>query len=227
VLQLFRSRAYRSTEPASASTQDATSAGRPRRQRRRRLVLGTAAVVAVAAAIVAPASPAQALTGWQQIALNGLLGDDAIACGIFIDRLWCRHNDAADFKQVTVFSDWTAVTVGAGHWCALRSAGSLSNDGALYCWGRNAEGQLGLGHTVDQNGPLPAHVGTMRWTSISTGWNDTCGISSQTLYCWGSGENGVLGLGNDANQTRPTRKRSWAPRRCTQVWTRSGGGAGR
>ena len=128
-----------------------------------------------------------------------------IACGIFIDRLWCRHNDTADFKQVTVFTDWTAVTVGAGHWCALRRAGSASNDGALYCWGRNAKGQLGLGHTVDENGPLPAHVGTMRWTSISAGWNNTCGISSQTLYCWGSGENGVLGLGNNASQTRPAR----------------------
>src|SRR5947209_4103680 len=35
-------------------------------------------------------------------------------------------------------SDWQTVTVGASHTCALKA------DGSAYCWGSNANGQLGV-----------------------------------------------------------------------------------
>lgn len=47
---------------------------------------------------------------------------------------------------------WERVDVGEQHACATRS------DGSLYCWGANAEGQLGLGFVSETGVPVPRRV---------------------------------------------------------------------
>jgi alpha-tubulin suppressor-like RCC1 family protein len=40
---------------------------------------------------------------------------------------------------ISAFTDWTALALSEDHSCGLRATG------ALYCWGRNVDGQLGTG----------------------------------------------------------------------------------
>lgn len=87
-----------------------------------------------------------------------------------------------------------AITAGENHTCAL------SNAGEEWCWGNNAEGQLGIGNTDMQL--IPTHVSLMGKDNlaIKAGMRFTCSItSSSTVKCWGENWAGQLG---DGSQTR-------------------------
>jgi alpha-tubulin suppressor-like RCC1 family protein len=89
-------------------------------------------------------------------------------------------------------SAWTEVAAGLNHTCAVRM------DGTLWCWGRNAQGQLGDGTTTTRSDPkqvLPAD--TANWVDVATSGEFTCGLrSTGALFCWGRNDNAQLGLGN-------------------------------
>ncbi|MEP6620556.1 MAG: hypothetical protein ABJE47_14615 [bacterium] len=83
---------------------------------------------------------------------------------------------------------WRSVTVGGGHTCAIRV------NGAVYCWGANASGQLGVGaargvcgrFAAPCEGSPRATAGGISFTQVSAGQRHTCGISeTRALYCWG------------------------------------------
>ncbi|HEX9107080.1 MAG TPA: hypothetical protein VF832_07625, partial [Longimicrobiales bacterium] len=60
----------------------------------------------------------------------------------------------------------------------------LAGDGAAYCWGVNASGQLGVGDTLVHASPV--HVaGGLTFSSLSPGVDHTCGIAGGDSYCWG------------------------------------------
>ncbi|HTR55793.1 MAG TPA: hypothetical protein VMJ10_34190 [Kofleriaceae bacterium] len=68
--------------------------------------------------------------------------------------------------------------LGARHACALDAAG------AIYCWGDNDEGQLGLGMAT----PLaatPTRVGTAAWSALAVGGAHTCALANGIVSCWG------------------------------------------
>ncbi len=91
----------------------------------------------------------------------------------------------------------TMIRSGLGHTLALMS------DGTVRAWGRNSEGQLGLGHTLDQSFPqtIPGLSGV---TSISVGGRHNMALlSNQTVMTWGSNNYGQLGIGNGPNQSTP------------------------
>jgi alpha-tubulin suppressor-like RCC1 family protein len=93
--------------------------------------------------------------------------------------------------------DVAKATNGAGHGCAQMS------NGALYCWGGNAAGQLGTGDT--QPHPLPVKVDMpVAVDRLSAGASFTCvrGVDN-SLWCFGANEHGQLGLGNTTAQTKP------------------------
>ena len=96
--------------------------------------------------------------------------------------------------------DWAAVTLGNWHSCGIR-AGE-----ALYCWGLNYGGELGLGDYV--NRPEPTLLGPADWKQVATGSNHTCGLKgsgdSWSLYCWGSNGYGALGLGATTGTHTPS-----------------------
>lgn len=83
------------------------------------------------------------------------------------------------------------VSVGQGHVCAI------SEQGSLYCWGRNDQGQLGIGGTLEQTRtPLPV-IGDLQYAAISAGQFHSCAVDmSGKLWCWGKNEGGMLGLGS-------------------------------
>lgn len=99
-------------------------------------------------------------------------------------------------------ASWSAITAGAVHTCGI------TIDGTLYCWGRNATGNLGDGTTNDKN--IPTRIGHEKWSEIKTGggtygWH-TCGrkVESGKLYCWGSNGFGQLGNGTKIDKYIPT-----------------------
>jgi alpha-tubulin suppressor-like RCC1 family protein len=93
-----------------------------------------------------------------------------------------------------------SVSAGQGHTCAIDEAG------ALWCWGRNARNELGLGDAADDQLRFPNRVGTdSDWTSVSAGQNHTCGLrASGSVYCWGANGGGQLGTGDRDDRDVPT-----------------------
>jgi DNA-binding beta-propeller fold protein YncE len=102
------------------------------------------------------------------------------------------------FQRVGSLTNWTAISMGYQDYEDDRETCGIAG-GALYCWGANSYGELGLGSgAVGTNYPTPQQVGSAtNWIAISTGGWNTCGIrgSSGTgaLYCWGKNANGEDG----------------------------------
>jgi len=83
-----------------------------------------------------------------------------------------------------------SLAAGANHTCGL------ADDGVLYCWGDNDEGQLGTGDTISRDIPTPV-VGGLTFASVNINEGDdaTCGLTADgDTYCWGDG---VRGAGAD------------------------------
>ncbi len=88
-------------------------------------------------------------------------------------------------------TDWSLVSSGTAHTCALRSTGRA------FCWGNDELLQLGDGDSGSTTGtPSQVAGGRTDWTSISSGAGHTCALrASGRLYCWGQDGLGQLGDG--------------------------------
>ena len=87
-------------------------------------------------------------------------------------------------------SNVARVTAGQRSTCAFTLAG------AMYCWGYNGEGQLGLGNKVTQDSPT-AVPGMSQVLSIEAGHFTTCAIDTESdTYCWGKNSNGTAAIGS-------------------------------
>lgn len=138
-------------------------------------------------------------------------------CAIGLDAsLWCWGSNAegnlgqddggrivGDTPQpiaVAVGRSFAQVSSGQGHTCAIETSG------ALWCWGRNSDGELGLGPGQDGQIRAPRAVAPGRsWRAVSAGQNSSCGIDAEgKLYCWGGNDNAELGLGDLNRRDEPT-----------------------
>ena len=70
-----------------------------------------------------------------------------------------------------------AVSCGGSHCCAI-------DGGDLYCWGRNAEGQIGDGTTMRR--PAPVLVLEGGWEQVEAGDSQTCARRGEEVRCWGT-----------------------------------------
>ncbi len=91
------------------------------------------------------------------------------------------------------------LALGGYHACGLTLSGKA------FCWGSNAQGQLGDG-TFSSSG-VPVEVsGARQWTRILPGRLHTCGVSPEdVLYCWGRNEHGQYGNGTTTESAVPLR----------------------
>jgi alpha-tubulin suppressor-like RCC1 family protein len=92
-------------------------------------------------------------------------------------------------------TDWTSVSAGAGHTCAIRA-------GRVACWGFDGAGQLGDG-TVGSptTDPSPSQIlsGATDWKTVSAGLDHTCATRAGRIACWGGDGTGQLGDGTVGN----------------------------
>jgi alpha-tubulin suppressor-like RCC1 family protein len=109
--------------------------------------------------------------------------------------------------QTTAFS-LESISAGSYHACGITA------QHVAYCWGRNAEGELGNpavtapcpdGGVACSQKPVRV-TGNLAFASISAGNNFTCGITtSGVAYCWGTNAFGQLGNGSQSSSSRPAR----------------------
>ncbi|HEX6274209.1 MAG TPA: hypothetical protein VFZ53_14310, partial [Polyangiaceae bacterium] len=97
--------------------------------------------------------------------------------------------------DVNVGGPARSLSAGPNHTCAVLT------DGALRCWGRNGDFQLGRpGGTVgDDEAPasVPAIEVGEAVLDVATGFAHTCAvITGNRVRCWGNGYAGRLGYGN-------------------------------
>jgi len=126
---------------------------------------------------------------------NGQLGDNTTTLRTTATPVAITNQGA------TTSSVWfSQVVAGQSHTCALR------NDGAVFCWGRNVNGQLGDNSTTQRNVPtqvngLGASSGVV---SLSAGNNHTCALKSDhSVVCWGANDSGQLGDSSITQRTTP------------------------
>jgi alpha-tubulin suppressor-like RCC1 family protein len=114
----------------------------------------------------------------------------------------CGTNDTSSLPTVPTLDEqgadgFAAVTVGRDHTCALDLAGHA------YCWGSDADGQLGhpptaLCDTTPRGAcSLSAEpvASPVAFRQISAGARHTCAVSlTNAAYCWGSNADGALGI---------------------------------
>ena len=138
--------------------------------------------------LCAPAD--RTVTCWG-INVQGQLGD-----GTMLERVGS--------VQVVGLTDVVAIAAGgssswnwSGHTCAIRSGGEV------WCWGANADGQLGDGTT--QARPSPTVVpGITDAVALAAGQGHSCALrTDQTVACWGSNEAGRLGDGTRTRRLTP------------------------
>jgi len=88
--------------------------------------------------------------------------------------------------------------------CGEYATAAILEDGSLWVWGANNNGQLGVGDTNSRSSPtnLPGD-----WKFCQIGYSAACGIKTDgSLWVWGSNQSGLIGLGSGVSQsTAPTR----------------------
>jgi alpha-tubulin suppressor-like RCC1 family protein len=114
-------------------------------------------------------------------------------------------------SAIPISAKFTKIVAGSGATCAIA-------DYKGYCWGYNANGELGTGDTnntaypvaLSTNGAIKANT---TLTDISVGDYGSSGIvniglgcavdNAYNFYCWGSNDYGQLGNGNNAQSLVP------------------------
>eukprot|EP00937_MAST-01D_sp_MAST-1D-sp2_P002200 g2200.t1 len=119
----------------------------------------------------------------------------------------------------------THLACGANHTlCAtagpVRAAGGSGQQGAVYAWGDDDHGELGLGkgQMSTQNSPLPIRTFEEEPFIIECGASH-CAIvtTGDQLYTWGCNSHGQLGHGTIDDETRPRRLTCMCDKRIAEV----------
>ncbi|MBI5495958.1 MAG: hypothetical protein HY904_13115 [Deltaproteobacteria bacterium] len=114
-------------------------------------------------------------------------------------KCWGSFAGGATPTDVTgLTSGVSAITVGAGHACALMTA-----TGGVKCWGNNANGQLGDTSTSFSAAPVDVTGLTSGVTAVEAGANHTCAIVAGDVMCWGANGSGQLGTGGTLEEHQP------------------------
>jgi alpha-tubulin suppressor-like RCC1 family protein len=105
---------------------------------------------------------------------------------------------------------FVAIVAGGGNTCGLTSGGTA------FCWGSNANGELGTNAALGQcsypgvpqafpcsTTPVPV-AGSLDFVTISGGGLHSCGLTaSGAAYCWGYNSDGQLGDGTATDRINP------------------------
>jgi serine/threonine protein kinase/alpha-tubulin suppressor-like RCC1 family protein len=137
-----------------------------------------------------------------------LLEDQTIRCwgSAKFGKLGLGHtNDVGDDEpptsaaKISVGGKALAIEAGKYNTCAILE------DRSLRCWGWNAQGQLGLGHTRDiGDDEVPSSVAPIEMggevMQVSVGRRHSCAVlAGGKVRCWGWNNSGQLGLGHTEN----------------------------
>ena len=84
----------------------------------------------------------------------------------------------------------------------LHSA-ALKEDGSLWLWGRNEDGELGNGSDSDSSTPVKVMTSVKQ---VSLGGNHSAALKKDgSLWLWGNNWAGQLGNGSDSDSSKPVK----------------------
>jgi alpha-tubulin suppressor-like RCC1 family protein len=112
-------------------------------------------------------------------------------------------------KKITVLLLLINITVFGQCYQEIYSGGQYTigkqNDGTLFAWGRNLEGQLGNGTTTGTNTPTQINSAiNNNWDKIDTGLFHVLAVKTDgTLWAWGDNSNGQLGNNSTKSSSIP------------------------
>jgi alpha-tubulin suppressor-like RCC1 family protein len=124
-------------------------------------------------------------------------------------------------RQISSLNGIKVTSVAAGAYHAI----CLAHAGRAYSWGKNSDGQLGLGFTSEcELSPrqIPFFQGNNKCVQISCGMNHclalvdkprASGESGLSVFAWGNGDRGQLGSGDLRTNHTPQENR-WVSRYC-------------
>ena len=119
-----------------------------------------------------------------------------------------NNNEAAPFAVnntgVLAGKNIVGTSAGYNHTCVV------DDNGRVYCWGYNSQGQLGNGASGTTNNPFPTAVVTTgplssrQVVKVNGGDSHTCAVTADgNVYCWGGNNYGQLGIGGTASSFVP------------------------
>ncbi|MFA4986458.1 MAG: hypothetical protein WC712_07740 [Candidatus Brocadiia bacterium] len=160
-------------------------------------------------AISAKNSHMLALCGENKVYVWGNGDFGKLGLGDVVFRNTPQHLTALDGKGVT------AVSAGEDHSLALCS------DGAVYAWGLNSKGQLGLGDILDYHTPQRVTaLDGKNVISITAGGRCSYALCSDgAVYAWGENGSGQLGFGDTTERHTPTRVTALDDKNVTSIST--------
>jgi alpha-tubulin suppressor-like RCC1 family protein len=165
-------------------------------------------VLGINAGAVSYSSPKQigALTTWSSVSMK-----DYVCAAIKTDgTLWIWGNggygrlglgdiniNRSSPVQVGALTTWSSVSAGKKQCAAIKT------DGTLWTWGKNTNGNLGVGNTIDRSSPV--QVGALtNWLSVSAGGYGCAAIKTDgTMWSWGYGVFGQLGDNSTTSKSSP------------------------
>lgn len=108
--------------------------------------------------------------------------------------------------QIGSATNWTTLATGGQSTPSpLQSTFGIRQNGALWAWGSNNVGVLGLNDAVNRSSPV--QVGALtNWSKISVGWvMAALAVKTDgTLWSWGNNGVGTLGLNAAPDKSSPT-----------------------
>ncbi len=142
-------------------------------------------------------------------ALNGQLGNGSTTENLeFLTKMSFFDNNNLKVKYLyipgTVFNTTYGSVPLTGN-----SVFALTEDGDVYCWGRDDYGQLGIGNTTQQLTPVKItgldfqFIHKMSQSGGRTGVAVAALDTLNSVYVWGYNGFGQLGLGSTTNQSSP------------------------
>jgi hypothetical protein len=155
-------------------------------------------------------SPVQTICGgteWKQVASGGKHTAAIKNNGTL--WIWGNNghgqlgNDTEDDKSSPIQTicggtDWKSVS------CGERFTAAIKNNGTLWIWGENADGQLGDETSDDKSSPVQTIAGGTDWKQISCGDNHMIAIKNNgTCWTWGSNSDGQLGDETTSDRSSP------------------------
>lgn len=132
-------------------------------------------------------SPVSVPGGIKYISLDN--SESGNVCGVAVGgAVYCWPSSLSSPVAVPGAAGFMSVSAGYTVSCGVKS------DASIACWGRNTEGELGLGYPSGWSAqPLPVS-GNHSFVTIEAAGDHTCGLlTDSTAYCWGTGRRGTLG----------------------------------
>ena len=125
------------------------------------------------------------------------------------DITWEWDYDPLEASNLTMFASWRNT-------CAIR------DDGDVYCWGRNGNGQLGIGTSGSgtwEDRPTKTNNLFSDAVSLSMGEQHVCAVlDTGVLKCWGRNNFGQIGTGSSGDVKTPTTISVGSGRTVTSVY---------